>query len=103
MFKKFQKLLVFGVTATMLAGALSGCGISGKKGSDDVIVWYMPKSIDNMSDKDLVMAEANKILDRKISFKTGFNFIANKLTIIIQRSITLSNRQFFFLLCRIIL
>lgn len=75
MFKKFQKLLVFGVTATMLAGALSGCNTGGKKGSDDVIVWYMPKCIDNMSDLDLVMTEANKKFEEELGVTVDLRLI----------------------------
>lgn len=71
----FKKLLALGVAAMVIVGALSGCSIGGKKSSDDVIVWYMPKSIDNMSDKDLVMAEANKIFEKELGVTVDLRLI----------------------------
>ena len=70
---KFKKVVSCALMVVLMAGAFSGC----TKKDDSVveISWYMPKAIDNVSDQELVEAEANKILMEKLGVKLKFHLI----------------------------
>lgn len=70
---KIKKVMSCTLAAVMMAGVFGGCA----KMDDSVveISWYMPKPIDNMSDQELVEAEANKIFMEKIGVKLKFHLI----------------------------
>ena len=72
------------------------------------IVMFQERNQRSCNGSDLLRSYVHQIdlrrrHDREISFKTSFHSITNKLTVIIQWSIPLGNRQFFFFFCSVIL
>ena len=71
--RKVLKFIALCITLCISASLIAGCG--GSKESTDTIVWYMRKPVDNMSSYDLVLEEANKIIEKEIGAKLELRFI----------------------------
>ena len=73
---KFKKALASVAAAAMLASALSGCGSkTASSDSDNTITWYMSKAVENTSNAEMVMEEANRIIGDKLGLKLDLHLI----------------------------
>ena len=68
-------------TAAAAALVVSGCGGSKKEeasGSSDV-VWYMPKTVSNLSHQAMVEEAANKLISEKLDARLKFKLIDSSM------------------------
>ena len=63
---------VFCIAASLFAGCATK---KASNSTEETIVWYMRKPVDNMSSYDLVLEEANKIIKEEIGAKLEIRFI----------------------------
>lgn len=72
--KKLTRFAAFALSAAMLV-SVTGCSKNTGAGTDNTVVWYMMKPIDNIDHQKSVEEAVNKLIAEKLDAKVHFNLI----------------------------
>lgn len=72
---KMKKTVALLLLACIAAGAFSGCGKKEKSASENTVSWYMSKSVENISSKETVMKEVNRVLGEELGLELDLRMV----------------------------
>lgn len=72
--RKVNKIIAICLAAASLI-SIAGCSGGSKQQTDNTIVWYMKKPVENLDHQESVEAEANKMIAESLDAKLHFNMI----------------------------
>lgn len=73
---KIKKAATLALVGALAASTFVGCGSKEKKAaSDNTVTWYMCKSCENVSSKDTVLKEANRVLGESLGLTLDLRMV----------------------------